>query len=174
MITIKECEKAGYPARTEVNIVNSDVTIAVAKDFGSTGEILTKKLCTKYKKLYIPVPLIATIDYNDISNKLNALGKSLNINIAGNGIYSLTITQDVLTNWMMVFLMNISLKLNHKILSIRSGGQTGVDEAGVIAADNMDIPAFVLAPKGYMYRDINHKDILNEKLFKNRFQKLQQ
>jgi hypothetical protein len=60
---------------------------------------------------------------------------------------------------------NLKLKIN----SIRSGGQTGFDEAGAKAGIKLGIPVTVLAPKGWKFRDINGKDISDEKLFKERF-----
>jgi hypothetical protein len=60
---------------------------------------------------------------------------------------------------------NLKLKIN----SIRSGGQTGFDEAGAKAGIKLGIPVTVLAPKGWKFRDINGKDISDEKKFKERF-----
>jgi hypothetical protein len=59
--------------------------------------------------------------------------------------------------------------LKNKITSIRTGGQTGIDEAGAKAGLRLGIPTTVLAPKGWTFRDINSKDISNEKQFKDRF-----
>lgn len=60
-------------------------------------------------------------------------------------------------------------KNNIKITGIRSGGQTGIDEAGLKAAIKLGIPALCLAPKGWTFRDINGIDIKDEYLFKSRF-----
>jgi hypothetical protein len=63
-----------------------------------------------------------------------------------------------------------SPNLKTKIESIRTGGQTGFDEAGAKAAIKLGIPTMILAPKGWTFRDITGKDISNEKQFKARFQ----
>lgn len=63
MIIFKECNKPGYGYRTEMNILNSDLTIAIAKDFYSAGEIITKRICEKYGKLYL------NLTFDEISNK---------------------------------------------------------------------------------------------------------
>jgi hypothetical protein len=56
-----------------------------------------------------------------------------------------------------------------KVTLIRSGGQTGFDEAGIKAAVKLGIPALVHAPKNWLFRDIEGNDYTNEEVFKNRF-----
>lgn len=174
MIEIIECLKPGYPARTKENVLNSDVTIAIAKNFDTPGEKLTESLCGT-KKLYIPiewgdsyVSIIGIV--HDINVHTYPL-KEIIINIAGNGIYTLQCEQEYVNTCVQQILMKI---ISHpdlipKIILVRSGGQTGIDEAGVIAAHRLGIPALVLAPNGYLFRDINHKDIANKELFCKRF-----
>ena len=62
-----------------------------------------------------------------------------------------------------------SNELNTQIESVRSGGQTGVDEAGAKAAIKLRVQTIVLAPKGWVFRDITGKDIADEQQFKARF-----
>jgi hypothetical protein len=52
---------------------------------------------------------------------------------------------------------------------IRSGGQSGVDEAGLKAAILLGIPAFCLCPKGWPYLTREGATVRNEHLFKARF-----
>ena len=59
--------------------------------------------------------------------------------------------------------------LASKIIEVRSGGQTGFDEGGIIGADANGINCIVLSPMGWLFRTKDHKDIKSEKLFKERF-----
>ena len=63
-----------------------------------------------------------------------------------------------------------SPNLKTKIESIRTGGQTGFDEAGAKAAIKLGIPTLVLAPKGWKFRNESGQDISDEKQFKARFE----
>ena len=56
-----------------------------------------------------------------------------------------------------------------RIAAIRSGGQTGADEAGILAAKELCIPAHVHAPKGWLMRGEDGKDVFSEYAFKERF-----
>jgi len=94
------------------------------------------------------------------------------LNIAGNGIYTMKqYSQEQIDDFTYKLLKAVleSPELNTKIDSIRSGGQSGFDEAGAKAGYKLGIKTLVLAPKGYTFRDVNSKDISNEKLFKDRF-----
>ena len=62
-----------------------------------------------------------------------------------------------------------SPNLTKSITLVRSGGQTGFDEAGIKAGNKLGIPTLVLAPKGWKFRDITGADIQNETMFKARF-----
>lgn len=168
----------GYPARTEANVVNSDVTLAFAQDFNSAGEKLTKRLCIAHNKLYIPIDLnnrIMTIYrmnciINGIQTKVDT-SKVLVFNGLGNGIYSLPDTQENLNTWFVHFLRDFfeHPQWDIKPYEVCSGGQTGVDEAFVLAADYLGYNGIVRAPKGYLFRGKNHVDISSEELFKKRF-----
>lgn len=170
MVTFRECTKSGYAARTEQNAANADVTIAIAKTFGTAGEQCTKKYVKKYEKLYVPVRFSDVIEDERIAKIVEFIGdKEVAINIAGNGLYHFDYhTQETLNNWMVVFLSNLRNK-GLKIKSIRSGGQTGIDTAGSVAANILHIPSIVLAPKNWMFRIEKYQDIRNEEQFKARF-----
>ena len=165
MIEFKEFQQSGYRARTMEN-ASADVTIAIAKDFYTAGEILTKNSVIKQNKRYIPInyfQAISSLQFIGISFE----GKSLNV--AGNGIYTLKQPQEMVDSIIYDVLKFIFECTKSRPTLIRSGGQTGIDEAGLKAAVKLGIPALCLAPKGWVFRDINHKDIADEKLFKQRF-----
>lgn len=181
-IKFEEEQSSGYAERTRKN-ASADATIAIAYDFNSAGEKLTKSSVTSQGKLYLPVSTDVFASGNDvdmmagiISTQLNKLSKNeISLNIAGNGIYTLkgTMTQSAADNFTLELLQKVIQRLNpeKKIVSIRTGGQTGFDEAGAKAGIKLGIPTKILAPKGWKFRNINGQDISNEQQFKSRFNK---
>lgn len=147
------------------------MTIAFAVDFKTPGEILTHKVA--YGK-YHAVELKGwpyCIEYSsEVIVKMMYTKKRTKLNIAGNGIYSLQQIGDQKTIDKMIldFLSIIKLKFDNKF-SIRSGGQTGVDEAALKAGDKLGLETICLAPKNWLFRDINGKDISDEEKFLARF-----
>jgi len=183
MIEFIEDTTNGYRNRTQKN-AQADVTIAFACDFGSAGEILTKNSVFKNKKTYIPIDT-NTLDISDelITNIVNQLNKSgqvdlftgvrnVTLNIAGNGIYTMKgkWSQDQVDDYTYNVLKKVIEMFQGKIVSTRSGGQTGFDEAGAKAGVKLGIKTTILAPKGWRFRDKTGKDIMSEQLFKKRFQ----
>ena len=177
-ITFEEEQSSGYRERTMKN-ASADATIAIAIDFSTAGEILTKKSVLNQKNKYIPIQL-TTLSITDdlidsIVTELNTINKifGIELNIAGNGIYTFKnkITQQQLDDYVYNILHKVinSPRLNTKINSTRSGGQTGIDEAGAKASIKLGLPTTVLAPLGWKFRDINSRDITDEKKFKERF-----
>ena len=107
------------------------------------------------------------------TNKLNNKSFGISLNIAGNGIYTLKgkYTQEEVDEFTYKLLKAVveSPELENKILSIRTGGQTGFDEAGAKAGMRLGIPTMILAPKGWKFRNAKGQDISDEKAFKDRF-----
>lgn len=182
MIEFIECQKTGYKARTEENVINSDVTIAFARDFSTYGEIATKNLCRRHNKIYVPFNLnelevsfrrmMSIVGF--IDKKVFDRGTDRNnicLNIAGNGIYNLVGGQALYDEWMEGFLTEFTGRANslYLITSSCSGGQTGIDEAGSKATNALDIPTIIRAPKRWLFRGEDGKDIASESLFKQRF-----
>jgi len=174
-IIFLEEKSRGYKVRTIKN-ASADATIAIAVDFSSAGEKLTKQAVISQGKKYIPISLttlnISDELVNNIIDSLNTI-KAKTINIAGNGLYTFKgiYNQEQLDNYVYELLSKVLLsdKLITKIEVLRTGGQTGIDTSGAKAGFKLNIPTIILAPKGWKYRDISGKDISNEILFKNRF-----
>lgn len=161
-----------YPSRTRENANWSDITIALAQDFNTAGERLTKNAAGNK---YVSFTLAA--ESNDASeiaenlyNQIRTKGKTdnLKINIAGNGIYSMKQSQSYYNDLMTQILMKLQ-DMGVTISEIRSGGQTGIDEAGIIAAQRLGIPNEVHSTANFMFRDKSGKDISDEQAFKDRF-----
>lgn len=167
--------KGGYRERTIKN-ASADATIALAVDFTSAGERQTKNSVLSQKKKYIP------IDANDLSitpervdkivNALNSVNAKT-LNIAGNGIYTMRgkYTQKQVDDFTYELLKAVieSPNLKNSLDHIRTGGQTGFDEAGAKAGAKLGIKTYVLAPGGWKFRT-KRGDIYNEQSFKARFQ----
>ena len=62
-----------------------------------------------------------------------------------------------------------SPNLRNRIISVRTGGQTGFDEAGAKAGMRLGLPTLILAPKGWKFRNESGQDISDEIQFKARF-----
>ena len=179
-ITFQEDQSFGYRERTLKN-ASADATIAIAVDFNSAGERLTKSSVLNQRKKYIPIDfttldLVLDREVAKIVKELNAVNAKT-LNIAGNGIYTFKQkgfdeNQNDLDNLVYNMLNKVvnSPNLKTKIESIRTGGQTGFDEAGAKAGMRLGIPTTILAPKGWKFRDVTGKDISNEKQFKSRFE----
>ena len=121
--------------------------------------------------------------------------RNIKLNIAGNGIYTLVQANSEATqadvNNLVEEILKKFIQEGITIAEIRSGGQTGIDEAGIIAAQRLGIKWSVNAPNNWafrvtkeifnsQYKDSVSKeeykenangtvDIMNEQLFKERF-----
>ena len=170
-------KSTGYRERTIENAEWSDITLALAVDFTTAGEKLTKKSAGKkyvnHQLAFVDVSFAkqgAEEIFKDIKRK-KLPTKNIKLNIAGNGIYSLDgfMTQDEINDYTTSLLKEL-MNLGVTISSIRSGGQTGADEAGIIAAQRLGIPNEVHTTKDWKFRGADGKDIKDETAFKSRFQ----
>lgn len=164
IFVLQEDLSSEYKNRTEVNAKSADVTFAIAKDFTTSGEKLTKSLAQKHGKLYIPVSPIGSPEEKAekivrVLNETFANKKhTIFFNIAGNGLYTMKgeMTQiecDDFTYRLLHGIVN-SKELLIKVGKIRSGGQTGFDEAGLKAGIKLNIDTTALYPKGYRIRGL--------------------
>ena len=183
-IDFQEDQSTGYKERTVKN-ASADATIAFAYNFNSAGEKLTKKSVLEQNKKYIALNVpkkteTSNIETANFKTQVKTIVDALNsvnaktLNIAGNGIYTM---KDAGWNQEEIDLMTYKIlkeviespDLKNKIENIRTGGQTGFDEAGAKAGMRLGIPTTILAPKGWTFRNIEGKDISNEQQFKDRF-----
>lgn len=170
---LPEDSSSDYKNKTEVNVLGADVTFAIAINFESHGEKLTKSLAQKYNKLYIPVsPKGSPVDKaNKIVDVINEkfLGNkhSIGFNIAGNGLYTMRgeMTQKECDDFTYELIKNIveHPELKIRVNKIRSGGQTGFDEAGIKAGLKLKIDTTAFYPKGYKIRDLEGDKVQTRK-----------
>lgn len=178
--------EGGYAQRTRENAVAEDVdfTFAFAVDFGTAGERCTARAAGD-SLIAVDLPmkkgggldLSASAVKKAVDTLAAALpdeflgGEPFGVNVAGNGMTTLSehgVTQDQCD----VFLTKVFESLRKRgavVSSVRSGGQTGVDEAGVCAASVLGIPVHVHAPKGWMMRGADGLDRSDEGAFRARF-----
>lgn len=174
---LEENSEYGYKARTELNAREADVTFTIALNFNSAGQKMTKDFVLKHNRLYVPIS-----PHGDIGEKAERLVTLLNekfagkkhfisINIAGNGMQTMNgvLTQEQCDNFTFNLLSSIiqnpELKINIK--HIRSGGQTGFDEAGIKAGLKLKIDTTAHYPKNYRIRTLeSDKTQTREEVFK--------
>jgi hypothetical protein len=72
-----------YPPRTFTNVKESDGTIRFARNFNSSGELLTMKAISQYRRPFIDVHIDNPIDIDDV--KLWIIHHKIEtLNVAGN------------------------------------------------------------------------------------------
>ncbi len=156
-LEIVEHKSTSYAPRTYHNASMADITIALAVDYETAGEKLTHKAAGDN---YVKLPL--STDYLQLARHLYGHMRQIDariINVAGNGIYTLNKhgwTQ-IQVNRVVYDILNL---VNNfwKIDKIVSGGQTGVDIAGGVAAYKLGIDCEMTLPKGFKQRYFNGKD----------------
>jgi hypothetical protein len=161
MLTILEHTSSSYGPRTYANAAKGDVTIAIAVDYNTAGEKLTHKAAgDKYLKLD---PLEASIvNARNLWLRLARLGKDAPvINVAGNGIYTLS-KRKTCQEEANLYVYSVLSKVHEHwpIGEIVSGGQTGVDLAGGVAGYVLGIKTTMLLPKGFKQRFEDGVDIV--------------
>ena len=162
MLTLNEFD-GSYAKRTKFNCKTSDFTLAIAFNFGSAGEILTyhsarPRIYQLDINDYVEEPLI---EVEEFCKKYRGYMCDT-LHIAGNG------AQTLYKHWGIQYqrradataLSILTKAIKHcNIKKVYSGGQTGIDEAGIKAALKLGIPVEVNMPSGYKIRDHSGKDI---------------
>lgn len=154
LLTVSEHSSHHYAPRTYWNAANADVTLAFAVDFQTAGERLTRKAAGNR---YVSVPLKLAVDPVEVARALYRevvrARQARTLNIAGNGIYTLAahgIDQPTLDRWL--FRVFATIAPHYAFTRVLSGGQTGVDAAGLAVAVALGIPALATLPAGCVRR----------------------
>lgn len=158
MIYIREHTSSSYAPRTWHNAAQG-VTLAYAVDHTTAGEKLTQK-ASKGK-----IVMVHAGEHDDLM-AARALYITLKhydchvINIAGNGIYTFAkhgFSQQNVNDAIYNILNH--LQPHWRIDHIVSGGQSGADLAGLIAAQRLGVDCTGMWPKGYKMRFEDGKDV---------------
>ena len=156
-LILKEHRSASYAPRTYHNATQG-VTLAIAVDFTTAGERLTHK-AAKEKIIQIPWGEDTTVAARKLYSMLKKHDCHV-LNVAGNGIYTLTkkgVTQQQANQYVLDI---VSLVHKHwPLTQVVSGGQTGMDIAGLVAGCVLGIETVGMWPKGYLMRFNDGKDV---------------
>lgn len=141
-----------------VNASWADLTVAFALDYNSAGERLT---CKAAGDRYAAIPLGGDPleSARELYRHLRA-HQAKRLNVAGNGLATLARfgwNQAMADDWLYRVLATTTEHWRLEV--VRSGGQTGVDLAGLAAAHALGIPAVAFLPKGFRQRLATGEDI---------------
>jgi hypothetical protein len=156
-LIVNEHKSTSYAPRTYHN-ASQGVTLAVAVDFNTAGEKLTHK-AAKDKVVQIPWGLDSVLAARQLYSMLKKHNCSV-VNVAGNGIYTLQkkgVTQEAANQYIYDVLELVNRYW--PITQIVSGGQTGMDIAGLVAGCALDIETIGMWPKGLIMRFEDGKDV---------------
>jgi hypothetical protein len=159
-VTFQQHVSSRYGPRTLHNANAADLTVAFAMNFYTHGERLTHKAAGDR---YIPVMLTGKCEHAAGIILAHCYDYKVScINIAGNSLYSLKVhgfNQGDVNMYTYKVLRQVHS--HHRIARIVSGGQTGADFAGGIAAAALKIPCEMTFPRGFLQRDVYGKDFTN-------------
>lgn len=159
MINLKEHNSSSYSPKTYHNAAQG-VTLAYAVDHTTAGEKLTQKAAGE------KIVMVHANHTFDHLQPARSLFKKLRehdchiVNVAGNGIYTfekhgfgqVNVNQSI---YDILFTVNQHWPIHHVV----SGGQSGADIAGLIAAAHLGIDCTGMWPKGYKMRFSDGKDV---------------
>lgn len=157
-LTVNEHTSSSYAPRTYHN-TSQGCTLAIATDFTTAGEKLTRK-AAKDKIVQIvwhkPEVVVAARSLYSLLKKNDCHV----VNVAGNGIYTLQkkgVTQEMANQFVYDVLKLVNT--HWPITKVVSGGQTGMDIAGLVAGCALDIETIGTWPKGLIMRFEDGKDV---------------
>ncbi len=162
VLLVNESLSPDYAPRTWYNARSAGLTLAIAADFNTAGERLTHRAAAeRFFKIKWGEDLeVAT---KSLIDKISEMEIDT-INIAGNGIYTFAqrgVSQEEINKYVFELLSGV-LK-EKKISKIFTGGQTGMDMAGAIAAYALGVDVEVTLPKGFRQRGADKVDFNNKK-----------
>lgn len=151
-----------YPPRTIHNAKSADLTVAFAVDFTTYGEKLTHDAAGEK---FIAIDLGKDIREAAKALYVQCRDRGVRVlNIAGNGEYTTNDhgwNQDRINLW--VYQVLALVHKHHPLEMVISGGQTGVDFAGGVAAEVLGIDGIMTFPKDYLQRTITVKALTQSK-----------
>ncbi|EMM6790306.1 hypothetical protein JR314_33255 [Pseudomonas aeruginosa] len=158
LLRIEQHDSGRYAPRTWENAKSADITVAFASDFTTRGEQLTLRAAGE---AYVAIPVsIEPVAAARRLYKAMSAAKARTLNVAGNGIYTLSKhgwTQESINAW--VYQVIGKVHQHWPIEFIRSGGQTGADVAGLVSAHALGIDCLGLFPKHFLQRAEDNVDV---------------
>ena len=179
-LTVMESYSPKFHDRTVENARWADFTVAFAVDLTSPGERLT---ATAAGEEYLPFDLphsgeelederlsrrMATI----LARRLESRTDPVRLNVAGSTAADLShhgISQEQ-ADAFITDVLGRAVDEGVRIQELRTGGQSGIDEAGTKAALALGIPASQVVPRGFLYLDESGKPHWNRDSFLSRFE----
>lgn len=144
--------------RTWANARRADLTVAIAADFDTAGERLTRRAAGD-AYLALPLELDPIVAARRLYVAVRARRARI-LNVAGNGICTLhRLGCDQARINRHVFEILRPVCAHYRLESVVSGGQTGVDEAGLVAAVALGVRADGLLPAGFLRRGVDGRDV---------------
>lgn len=160
-LIIQEHKSASYAPRTYHNAASADVTIALAVDHTTAGEKCTQKAVAAAKSWILMLdPNKKSIESARAIYHFFKHRNARTVNVAGNGIYTWDKAgwdQEQINSYLYYALQLVHTY--HPIEKIVSGGQTGTDIAGAVAAVKLGIDCVLTYPKGFKMRFEDGKDV---------------
>lgn len=154
LLTIAQTKSDKYSPRTWHNASSAHLTVAIADDFTTSGEKLTHKAAGD-RYVAIPFGSDALQGARELFKHMRYFEGSI-LNVAGNGIYTFKKrgrSQDDVNAYTLSIMSPVH---QHRPFSkVLSGGQTGADLSGIVAAIVLGIPAEMTMPYGLVQR---HED----------------
>lgn len=150
-----------YVPRTRINARSADLTVAFAVNYHSAGERLTKQAAgARYLALPLDWPALtaARVLFQTARKR-----QARSLNIAGNSLHTLRHsgwTQEQVDQHIYTILA--ICHYHWPFDNIRSGGQTGVDEAGLVAGIALELPVTALFPAGHRQRSAEGFDLTQD------------
>lgn len=160
LLTVVAHRSPHYGPRTFHNASVASLTVAIASNFHTAGERLTRKAAGEN---YLAIPFgMPAIDAARLLYRAWHGVEGTTLNIAGNSMHSLaragtSLSQEDVNAYVLDILRPVHTHC--PIKHIVSGGQTGLDHAGLVAAIALGIPATGTLPHGFLRRGADGRDI---------------
>ena len=178
-LTVMESYSPKFHDRTVENARWADFTVAFAVDFTSPGERLTATAAgNEYLPFDLPHDGAGLEDYAlrrrmaiILSHRLESMTEPVRLNVAGSTAAELArhgISQEQ-ADAFVTDVLGRAVDEGLRIQELRTGGQSGIDEAGTKAALALGIPAYQVVPRGFLYLDESGKPHWNRDSFLSRF-----
>lgn len=158
MMTIVEHKSHSYAPRTFHNAHVADLTVAIAINHYTGGELLTQRAArSKFLALNFTDDTIgnARLLYAQMKQREVKV-----LNVAGNGIHTFS-KNGVWKATVHQYVHNVLQQVHehYPIGKIVSGGQTGVDIAAAMSAYKLGIDMEITFPKGYRQRNEEGEEV---------------